>query len=227
MATAPDPGALLDATWAAATPARAGAVPLSIVTWNVALLDTRATPPLPRFQSPFLAERRRRLPGLVFRRGFDVVLLQEVWRKEDLRRFIAAGEAHGYRVVHGPRDEYVDGLALFVRDALIDDARPESGAVTFEDQEPLEELLGPHIRRGYVWISFRARGLGRVRIYDTHLQSFASYWLPRLRQARAARWPIASAWRSRRPSSPAPTATGQLLPVFCFPSVSASRLCLP
>ena len=49
VATAPDPGALLDATWAAATPARAGAVPLSIVTWNVALLDTRATPPLPRF----------------------------------------------------------------------------------------------------------------------------------------------------------------------------------
>ncbi len=183
LVAAPDPTPALVAA-AAVNPTIHGGTTLRVATWNVGLLDTRAiVPGLPTFHSPALAARRRVVPHLILLRGFDVVLLQEVWAKQDLRRVLELADAYGYAAQTGPRDRYDDGLVTLVKRALIvDDGR--RAALRFDAQEPLEALLGPQIERGALSWSFTARGIGPVQVWNTHFQSLPSYWRERLAQAR-------------------------------------------
>ncbi len=183
---APDPTALLLAHRASNAPApvAGSAVPLKVLTWNVALLDAKVFWFFDYSRSPYLEERCGKLPAVAFEGGFDVVFLQEVWRDEDVERFRAAAEAAGYRALVGPRDEYNDGLVLAVRTEVLGTEPPELEAVPFFDRDSLEYFPGPGIKRGFLAVRFTHPRLGPIVAYDTHMLAWPGNWPIRMRQAR-------------------------------------------
>ena len=183
---APDPSPLLLAHRAAnpLAPASGSASPLTVLTWNVALLDAKVFGFIKYSRSPFLEERCGRLPAVAPQGGFDVVLLQEVWRAADVERFRTAAEAAGYRVFVGPRDDYDDGLLLLVRSEALGTEPPVVEAVPYADSDSLEYFPGPWIRRGFLAVRFTHPRLGPVVAYDTHLLAWPGNWPIRMRQAR-------------------------------------------
>ncbi len=92
----PNPSALLTSTNTLDdTRARAGRAPVSVLSYNVALLDVDLFGLIPYAKSPDLERRRDALPGLIFSTGADIVLLQEVWLEQDVEaKSLAIGPSY-------------------------------------------------------------------------------------------------------------------------------------
>jgi endonuclease/exonuclease/phosphatase family metal-dependent hydrolase len=167
------------------TRARAGRAPLSILSYNVALLDVDLFGLIPYTESPGLERRRGALPGLIFSTGADVVLLQEVWLAEDVEEFSRRGEELGYRPFVHERVGHNDGLITFVREDVI--AGGSTTELTFDSygsQVSTEYFPGPGMARGWLGVRFVHRDIGPVHAYNTHMQAFPENWLGRAKQAR-------------------------------------------
>lgn len=158
---------------------------LSVLTFNVALL--RAEPfGIKYAESPHMDVRGRDMPALVMSRGFDVVVLQEVWHEPDHQRFKDAAPRHGYTLLSHDRSEYTDGLLILVRDAIRDTSVEAKlvDHVPYTSQDPKEFWPGPRVKRGYVYATFQHRRLGRIHVFGTHMQAFPDQWLGRMTQSR-------------------------------------------
>ena len=162
-----------------------GGTPLRILVQNVALLDAKVFGVVDYAQTPFLAERREKLPSLYLDAGFDVLLFQEVWVEEDLKRFMQSAEDAGYESFASDRDGYNDGLLTLIRSELMAPQNdPTFGAVPYQMQDGLEHFPGPGIKRGYHWVRFTHPTLGEISVFNTHMQAYASNWKNRTMQAR-------------------------------------------
>lgn len=165
--------------------ARAGRAPLSVLTYNVALLDVDLFGVIPYAQSPHIPERRHALPGLIFSTGADIVLLQEVWLAEDVDGFSRRAEALGYRPFVQSRDDHNDGLMTFIREDIIaGGSTTEMTFASYGSQVTTEYFPGPGIARGWLGVRFEHRDVGTVHVYNTHMQAFPENWLGRAKQAR-------------------------------------------
>lgn len=179
----PTPRALLRGMQAANPPPAAGAVPVSVLSYNVAMLDVALFGLVPYARTPTLDERREVSPRLIFSQGHDIVGLQEVWSPEDLARFRSAGEAMGYAVYASSRDGYTDGLALAVRRAFA----PASADVMAEQYAAIDDnefFPAPGFSRGFLAVRVRHATLGPVVAYVSHTAAFPSAWRLRMRHAR-------------------------------------------
>lgn len=179
----PTPRALLQGMQAANPPAAPGAVPLSVVSYNVALLDVSLFGLIQYSQTPHLEARRALLPQAVFSQGYDIIGLQEVWSPADLRRFRSAGEAMGYHVYASPRTGYTDGLLLAVRRAIA----PAAGTVMAEqytDIDANEFFPAPGFSRGFLAVRFEHATLGTTAVYVSHTAAFPSAYKLRMHHAR-------------------------------------------
>ncbi|MEL6345031.1 MAG: endonuclease/exonuclease/phosphatase family protein [Myxococcota bacterium] len=187
FASAPDPSAWFEAEQArlARMPALEQAMPLRVLTYNIALLDrkymgTTVTMPEIDARRPVMGDR-------LFKMGYDILLLQEVWEWSDVEALQRAGEAAGYVVYGGsPTLHPEHGLAIAVRKEIIDEEQPQDRREQqFMAQRKLEYFPGPDIKRGWLTWSFTLAGADRrVHLYDLHATSFVVYWRQRELQAR-------------------------------------------
>jgi endonuclease/exonuclease/phosphatase family metal-dependent hydrolase len=186
FAGAPDPSALLTANNVVDDDRpRAGRQPLSLLTYNVGLLDVNIFGVVPYAETPHLERRREVLPGLIFARGADVVVLQEVWLDEDVAEFRRTAADFGYRAFLQDRAGHNDGLMSFVREAvLLPGADIEFDYAPYGVQNGTEYFPGPGIQRGWNSFRFVHRDLGGIRVFNTHMQAFPEQWLNRAKQAR-------------------------------------------
>jgi endonuclease/exonuclease/phosphatase family metal-dependent hydrolase len=182
----PDPSPLLTATNTLDdTRARAGRRPLSMMTYNVALLDVNIFGVVPYAETPDLDRRRDVIAGLIFDRGVDVVTLQEVWLAEDVEEFTRTAEDAGYRVFVQERTGHNDGLMTFIRKAVILPGTESTFHYeAYGSQSATEYFPGPGIQRGWNSVRFVHRELGPIQVFNTHMQAFAENWLGRVKQAR-------------------------------------------
>jgi endonuclease/exonuclease/phosphatase family metal-dependent hydrolase len=183
----PDPTGLLEGMNVLDdTRERAGKGQLSVLVYNVALLDAELLGAIPYAQTPHLEERRRTMPGLVFSTQADVIGLQEVWREQDVHEFLRRGEERGYRGFVQERSAYNDGVMVFVReDAIAGGTTPELTHYTaYRAQDNLEFFPGPGIKRGYIEVAFTHASAGPTRVLCTHMQAFPKDWLARMHQGR-------------------------------------------
>lgn len=185
---APDPRGYLIKTWEhnQASPCRYegdGCVPLRVLTYNVALLDARLLHLIPYAQSPYLKERRPALPDLILAQGHDVLLLQEVWTRRDVRRFKKAAEQHGYLAFTGPRLRYTDGVLTLIKQDLVV-GTPEVRAEVYEARVGSENFPGVGIKRGFLQVTFEHPTLGPVTVLNTHMQAWPQNWAMRMSEAR-------------------------------------------
>jgi exonuclease III len=154
------------------------------LSFNVALLQAEIFGFITVVKSPYIVERLVKLPDLIFQGKFDVILLQELWSAK-LAPFIAKAKEHGYDLFFGADRGYEDGLAIFVKSTLLKDAKHKRLRWhPFEHQDPIENFPGVGVQRGFLHLEFETPKLGKLHIYNTHLQSFRKYWKKRNFQAR-------------------------------------------
>ncbi len=198
----PDPTSALRAAHAenAARTVPEGATDVSLTTYNVALLDATVTirdlpllgwlPKWPfdkivlrKVQAPLLEARKKKIPELIFAKGDDVIMLQEVWRQQDVDFLTAEASKRGYRAVSSPRDEYSDGLLTLVKDSSIAPASQVAvSGKPYEAQQWKESLAG--VKRGYHAVRFVHPKAGPMTVFNTHMQAYADQWPLRNAQAR-------------------------------------------
>jgi len=182
----PNPAALLTGTNTLDDGrARQGRAPVSVLTWNVALLDVNLLGVIPYTETPDLERRRRVLPGLAFETGADVIALQEVWLDEDVETFSRRGQELGYRPFVHERQGHNDGLITFIRE----DAIAGGSTVSFDFESYGSQVVtgyfpGPGIARGWLSVRFVHAGAGPIHVFNTHMQAFPENWLGRVKQAR-------------------------------------------
>jgi len=181
----PDPSAWLRAMHAANPVPAADAVPLRVLSWNLALLDVRVGP-YPYKASPYVQARREPVFDRVLGAGADIVLLQELWHATDIARLSDRVVGSGYRLFC-PRRRWVDGLAVLVREELAG-SPVEVEVQPYSTQERLEavDLRGKEqFLRSWLRVSFVHPRLGPITILDTHMQAYPKAWARRLQQSRA------------------------------------------
>ncbi len=179
----PTPRALLR-SMQASNPARAAnAVPLTVLSYNVGLLDVTLFGLIPYSSTPHLEARRRIMAETVFSMGYDVIAFQEIWGARDLERFREAGRAAGYWVVSSPRNGYTDGLAIAVRTSVA----PEPGVVQAQQYVEISAndfYPAPGFSRGFLSVRFVSPTLGAVTVYDSHTAAFPAAYKLRMSHAR-------------------------------------------
>tara|TARA_Y100001954_G_C15801067_1_gene600128 strand:+ start:620 stop:1987 length:1368 start_codon:yes stop_codon:yes gene_type:complete len=183
--SAPDPTALLQSHQEANAQRSESSGSLSVLSYNVALLDAQIFGFIDWSQSPDLAERQKELPDLIINEDYDILMLQEVWLDADVTRFTEVGEAAGYMVHVGPRNEYNDGcLTLVKKDIVKDEAFVTTGGVAYAERDGLEYFPGPGIKRGFIHLSFEHETLGTFHVYNTHMMPWWYNWGVRMAEAR-------------------------------------------
>ena len=184
--SAPNPAQLLtDTNVLDDNRSREGRQPLSVLTYNVALLDVDLFNIIPYTESPNQTQRRRVLPGLIFETGADVVLLQEAWQEQDIEAFSRRAVTSGYTPFTHDRSRGNDGLVVFIRSAVI--AGGTTTDVDFKaygSQVGSEYFPGPGLSRGWMSVRFVHASIGEMRVFNTHMQAFPENWLGRVKQAR-------------------------------------------
>lgn len=164
---------------------RAGRGNLSVLTYNVGLLNVDLFGIIPYAETPDLDRRRRASPGIIFETGADVVMLQEVWLKEDVERFLERGEEAGYVGFVQERTGHNDGLITFIREAaMAGGSTTELDFAAYGSQVGTEYFPGPGIQRGWLSVRFTHAEVGKVTVFNTHMQAFPENWLGRMKQAR-------------------------------------------
>jgi endonuclease/exonuclease/phosphatase family metal-dependent hydrolase len=179
----PTPTALLQSIQASNPPPAANAVPLTFVSFNVGLLDVTLFGLVPYAQTPDLEARAQIMAQQVLGQGYDVIALQELWRRSDVERFRVAAASMGYWMVTSPRTGYTDGLAILVKTAVA--ASP--GVVR---SEPYSEVSNNEFypangySRGFLSVRFEHATLGPIVVYSTHMAAFPSAYRLRMAHAR-------------------------------------------
>jgi endonuclease/exonuclease/phosphatase family metal-dependent hydrolase len=164
---------------------RAGRFPLSVLTYNVALLNVDLFNIIPYAESPNIPQRRRVLPALIFATGADVVLLQELWLDEDVKHFSERAALSGYRAIVHDRSGGNDGLMICLReDILAGGTSVDVDFAPYASQNGTEFWPGPGILRGWMSVHFVHDDIGGVSVFNTHMQAFPENWLGRVKQAR-------------------------------------------
>lgn len=179
----PTPRALLRAQRASNPAPRPGAVPLTVLSYNVALLDVSLFGVVPYTATPQLAARREVLPAALFARGDDLIGMQELWSPEDVRRLRAAAQAAGYWLVTSPRNGFTDGLAIAGRSAAV----PAPAEVWFEhyqENSANEFFPANGFSRGFLAARIAHPTLGSLVMYTTHAAAFPDAYRLRMRHAR-------------------------------------------
>ncbi len=165
---------------AAATDART----LRVLTYNVALLDAKLFGLIPYTATPDLELRAPVLFDLVLEAGHDVLLLQEVWRPEDLERLREAAQRHGYWIATSDRKGMTDGLAIAVKQS-VSPGPTEVGFASYDQPSAnLEFFPAPGLNRGFVYARFEVEGVGPVVVYDTHASAFPESFRDRMSNVR-------------------------------------------
>lgn len=182
----PDPSALLTATNIVDDERdRTGRAPLSILSYNLALLDAKLLGFIPYAQTPDLDARRKITAGRVFARGVDIVLLQELWLDEDVAEFFSSADEFGYRGFVQDRNGHNDGLGIFIKQsAIAGGTTTEFDFGAYGAQNGQEYFPGPGIKRGWIAVTFTHPEIGRIHAFDTHMQAYPENWLGRMKQAR-------------------------------------------
>ena len=143
---APNPSDLLQYHHEANSERSAANETLSVLTYNVALLDAKIFGFIDYSASPHLAERRDKLPQIVLEQNHDIIMLQEVWVDEDVARFKDKAKEAGYHVHTGPRDEYNDGCVTLIRKSIMkDESVLTEGGVDYAQRDGLEYFPGPEL----------------------------------------------------------------------------------
>lgn len=185
FAHAPDPSPWLRAQSASNPLAADDAVPLRVLCWNLALLDVY----IGRWHykaSPYVAQRTEPVFDRLLGAGADILLVQELWHPPQIARLAERAPAAGYRVFCPPRP-HVDGLAVLLREGLFL-GQPEVELRPYATQDRLEALELPmkeRFLRSWLRVSFDHPVLGRLAVFDTHMQAYPKAWCQRLQQARA------------------------------------------
>lgn len=183
---APNPTALLTSTNTrddAFDPA--GRFPLTVLSYNVAMLNVDLFGFIPYAETPELETRRKTTPAKILGRGDDVVLLQEVWLDEDVEEFFATADELGYHGFVQDRSGHNDGLAIFIKDsAIAGGTTQEVDFGAYGSQNATEYFPGPGIQRGWLSVRFIHPDIGPIRVYDTHMQAFPENWGGRMKQGR-------------------------------------------
>jgi endonuclease/exonuclease/phosphatase family metal-dependent hydrolase len=183
---APDPTALLTRmnTLDDARPTTDKAT-VSVLSYNVGLLDVEIFGFIDYARTPTLDERRAELPALVFGLGVDVLALQEVWEEQDVSTFQEQGTAAGYLAFVEDRSDYNSGTMMFVRKDLVKSGTtPAFAAVPYSAQVSSENFPGEGWKRGYISVRFEHKDVGVVHVFDTHMAAFSDAWKLRMRQSR-------------------------------------------
>ncbi len=156
---------------------------LSILTYNVGLLDVQLLGYIDYAKTPYLNERRQQLPKLIFEQAKDIIFLQEVWQEEDVLYFGKIASENGYKSFIGPRDNYNDGLITFVKKNILG---PDFlfHAEPFVSQNSFEFFPGPQILRGFHHITIYHPRLGTLHLCNAHLLAWPQKWDIRMEQAR-------------------------------------------
>jgi endonuclease/exonuclease/phosphatase family metal-dependent hydrolase len=163
----------------------AGRQRLTVLSYNVALLDVSLFGFVPYSQTPDLEERRRVLPGRIFATGHDIILLQEVWDPRDVDEFTRRGREAGYLGFAQGRFDYNDGLITFIkRDILAGGSTQRLNFDHYAAQDGLEFFPGPGIRRGWLAVRFIHATLGPIAAFNTHMQAWPENWFGRMSQSR-------------------------------------------
>ncbi len=167
----------------AKTPAANG-VNLSVLTYNVAFL--KASPFGIKYSwSPEIDARLAVLPAAVMSRGYDVVLLQEIWHAQELKKFQDDAPGMGYRMFAQDRAEYTDGLVILVKESILaPGSTPTLVNTPYETQDEKEFWPGPKVKRGFLHLTMQHVTLGTIHFFDTHMQAFPDQWASRSAQAR-------------------------------------------
>ena len=182
---APNPSDLLQYHHEANSERSAANETLSVLTYNVALLDAKIFGFIDYSASPHLAERRDKLPQIVLEQNHDIIMLQEVWVDEDVARFKDKAKEAGYHVHTGPRDEYNDGCVTLIRKSIMkDESVLTEGGVDYAQRDGLEYFPGPGIKRGFIFLSFEHTSLGTIHVYNTHMMPWWYNWGVRMAEAR-------------------------------------------
>ena len=186
FSASPNPAALLTGTNTLDdNRSRQGRVPVSMLTWNVALLDVNLLGVIPYAETPDLERRRRVLPGLAFATGADIIAMQEVWLEQDVETFTRRGREFGYRAFVHERQGHNDGLITFIReDAIAGGSTTSFEFESYGSQVTTEYFPGPGIARGWNSVRFVHRDAGPIHVFNTHMQAFPENWLGRVKQAR-------------------------------------------
>lgn len=189
-----DPSALFEQRFAAhqALPALGADVELSVLTYNVGLLD-RTYLIFEHVAVPDKNARRDAQAAVLFSGDFDIMVLQEVWDTPDANLLRDAAQAAGYDVYYGSNSLHDQhGLFTAIKSELITGVE-QFDEVQFDEQRPFEYFPGPGVDRGYIRWSFDLAGTSqRVHVYNTHATSYAEYWEIREDQARQLGRDIAS-----------------------------------
>jgi hypothetical protein len=163
--------------------ARPDAVALSVLSYNVAMLDVSLFGLVPYTATPHLAARRAVLPQAVFAQGYDIVGLQELWSSADVTLMRAAAEAAGYWLVTSSRSGFTDGTALAVRRSVA----PLPTEVWFEhyqENSANEFFPANGFSRGFLAARLNHATLGPIVVYVTHAAAFPDAYRLRMRHAR-------------------------------------------
>lgn len=157
---------------------------LQVLSYNVALLIAKVMWIWDYQISPNIDERIELLPKAIFERNYDVVLLQEVWRDEDVAHFKQAAGEFGYIAYAIDRGPYNDGLMTFIRKDVVESEKVSVKANSYKNQNLIEFFPGPGVKHGYHRLSFKHKNVGNVQIYNTHLIPMPTEWERRMLQAR-------------------------------------------
>ncbi len=207
----PEAGPLLR-DMAAGNPApRPGAIPLRVMTWNVALLDVWLGP-VHHAESPFREQRRAALLDgvLALDPPPDVLLLQEVWLREDSDALVEEAAQRGYVAAtwqgrsEGRRERRRDtaGLMTLVRRELLDAEPGQHFTDVQVDATPARVQLADEqawlpakdrFTRGWLRVRFEHDLLGTVSIFNTHLHPYPDNWRLRAQAARELGLQVAEA----------------------------------
>jgi hypothetical protein len=181
----PTPTALLQAIQASNPAAAADAVPLTVVSYNVGLLDVSLFGLVPYARTPDLSARAEIMATTIFSQGYDVIAVQELWRPVDVSRFRTAAAAAGYWMVTSSRAGYTDGLAIMVRTSVAPaPAASEVRAEQYSEISGNEFFPANGYSRGFLSVRFESPTLGSIVVYDSHTAAFPSAYRLRMSHAR-------------------------------------------
>jgi len=182
---APDPTEHLKSHQAANSERTASSDALTVLSYNIALLDAKLFGFIDYSASPHLTERRDELPRLILEKNHDILMLQEAWVDEDVERFKVAADDAGYFLHTGPRDEYNDGCVTLIKKSIMKNEQVlTSGGVDYAERDGLEYWPGPGIKRGFIFLSFEHTSLGVIHVYNTHMMPWWYNWAVRMAEAR-------------------------------------------
>ena len=164
---------------------------LSLLTFNTALLDYKIFGFLSVKYAPLVPERRQKILENIYKTD-DIIGLQELWQPSEADHFEKAATSQGYRFFNPTKTHASNGLALAIREDLVDTSSPVAHDVyTFEAQLPKEFYaarltsfgIDRGIKRGFQIVTFKHVDGFSVSVANVHYTAYSNNWRLRIKQA--------------------------------------------